>query len=43
MSYYEQIDPIGESDINEECKCCGVPDTSHYGYCSRTCYNYDLE
>ena len=43
MSYYEQIDPIGESYINEKCKCCGVPDTSYHGYCSRTCYNYNTK
>lgn len=44
MSYYEQIDAIGESPIGEEeCKCCGTEDISYKGYCSRACYNYDTK
>ena len=38
--YYEQIDPIGESDFNR-CNHCDTPcnDT----YCSNECKEYDLE
>ena len=32
-----------EEEEENECKCCGVPNTSYKGYCSRACYNYDLE
>ena len=43
MSYYEQIDQIGESDIEECCTHCEAPNTSYRGYCSSACYNYDTK
>jgi len=44
MSYYNDIDPIGEGyDENEECSHCGAPEVNYKGYCSRTCYKYDNE
>jgi len=41
--YYDEIDPIGESDIQENCLHCDAPDISYHGYCSKSCYNYDTE
>lgn len=41
MSYYDEIDPVGETLTEENCKHCDAPDISYYGYCSEACYNYN--
>ena len=39
MSYYDEIDPIGEEKTNE-CHYCGVP--CEKTYCSNDCKKSDL-
>ena len=41
--YFEEIDPIGESDIDQkDCPYCGWHEINYNGYCSKDCYNADL-
>jgi endogenous inhibitor of DNA gyrase (YacG/DUF329 family) len=44
MNYYDEIDPVGESDIEEkDCPYCGWHETNYNGYCSKDCYMADLD
>jgi len=41
--YYDTIDPIGESDIEQkDCLYCGWHHTNYKGYCSPDCYRADI-
>lgn len=41
MSYYDEIDPIGEDMNDGECLYCSIPCQGMY--CSTDCKNADLD